>query len=78
MMGPMISETRSIISFAARNLNRTERAALAGFLREDAQAATARELGLTRGGIFMAKEAGLKKLRKELNLMGIHCTEDLL
>lgn len=73
-----ISEAALLIRYAARKLLPSERAAVLGFLAEEPMVLTGQRRGITRGGIFMAREAAFRKMARELRALGIEKTEDLI
>lgn len=73
-----LNEARQVLSFAAGKLNRNQRCAIQAFLCEMTDEEAAAQIGITRGGVFMAREAAFEKLRKRLALLGIQSTADLV
>ncbi len=74
------AEARLLLRWAAADLTRTQRAAVESFAagRPVSLDDLARELGVSRGGMWMAEQAGFKKMRRRLEMLGIHSTEELL
>lgn len=73
-----LGEARLVLRFAAGKLNRTERAAIHAFLCGVTDDRAGVELGITGGGVFMARKAALRKLRKRLELLGVRSAADLV
>lgn len=73
-----LSEARLLLRYAARSLGPSERAAVAGFLTGETQQATGARIGLTKGGVFMAREAAFRKMLRELVALDIYSPDDLL
>lgn len=73
-----LQEARTILRFAAAKLNRTERCSIQAFLCDMTDAECGAQIGITRGGVHMARQSALCKLRKRLTLLGIHSTADLV
>jgi len=74
----IIADARLLIRWAAQELNRTERGALEAFVADIPLAHVAPGLGVTRGGVWMARESALRKMRARLALAGITSTSDLI
>ena len=69
-----LADARLILRFAASVLTPSEKAALS-VLAIDADSSekdqAAAERGITRGGLWMAKASGLRKMRRRLAQLGI-------
>jgi hypothetical protein len=74
-----LSEARVLLRFASEVLTDTERAALSALATEmpGRQAAASRG-NITRGGIWMAQQSGLRKMRRRLESLGIKSVEQVL
>jgi DNA-directed RNA polymerase specialized sigma24 family protein len=73
-----LSEARLIIRFAANALSPIERAAVAAFISETPEREASVEHGITRGGVWMARQRAFVKMRKRLAMLGIESAEDVL
>jgi hypothetical protein len=72
------AEARLILRWAGQILTAAERAAIEGLVSEESATVTAKRLGITRGGVWMAKASGLQKLRLRLQRLGIQSTTELI
>lgn len=72
------SEANLVLSWAASELTKTERIAIEGYLIDEPEVVTGERIGLTRGGIWMAKQSALRKIRKRLTTLGIKSTRQLI
>ena len=71
-------EISLLLRWAAAPLNPTERFALGAFAIDATQVEAARELGISRSGVFKAQRSGLAKTRRRLSALGIKSSADLL
>ncbi len=71
-------EARQVLRWAAQSLNPTERAVLSSFVLDRTMQDVADQLGISRGGAWMAKQSGLERMRRKLLILGITSSEDLL
>jgi hypothetical protein len=72
-----ISEARLFIAIVSCDLTDPQRVAVVSWLAGESDIATAIEHGRTRGGIWMARQAALKKMRRNLEMLGIYSSQDL-
>lgn len=74
-----LAEARLLIRFASGVLTDTERAALSAFVGEMSEREAAVSRGnITRSGIWMARQSGLRKMRRRLESIGIRSVEQIL
>jgi hypothetical protein len=71
-------EASLYLRWAAEGLNPTERAALDAYALDLPLSHVAGQLGVTRGGAWMAQQSGLARMRRRLVALGITSAEDLL
>lgn len=74
-----LAEVRLLLRFASARLTKTERVALSAFVAGVSDRTAAAEVGnITRAGIWMAQQSGLRKMRRRLEMLGITSASDLL
>jgi hypothetical protein len=74
-----VAEARLLLRYAASGLNETERLAIRAFMADVSATDAARAHGrITRGGIWMAQQSGLVKMRQALAQLGIESVEQIL
>jgi hypothetical protein len=79
LAGARLSEVRLLLRFASGALTESERAALQWLVNDIGIREAARRQGnITQGGIWMAQQSGLKKMRKRLVSIGIRSVEEIL
>lgn len=72
-----IAEARMLIRWAATDLTKSQRAAVMSWLDGESDVVTAIEQGLTRGGVWMARQSAIRKMRRRFEMLGIHSSHDL-
>ena len=73
-----LEEAIMLVRYAAGCLNETERASVVGFAEGLTQETIANQLGCTQSAVAHATKTGLKKLRYQMERMGIRSIHDLI
>jgi len=77
-MNPEIAEVRILLRFASSKLTEKERMAVMGWLNDVPDTETCKLMRTTRGGVWMLRQNGLKKMRRRLVMLGIRSSDQLL
>lgn len=72
-----ITEARLLLRWAASNLTETERLAVTSWLAEETLVEACIGSGVTRGGIWMARQSAIRKMRERLEILGIRSSLDV-
>lgn len=72
-----IGDARLLLRYCAGSLSRVERAALAVYLAEVPERTAASSAGVSRAGVWYARQRAFTKMRRKLNSLGINSSRDL-
>lgn len=72
------SDVALLLRWAAGDLSDIERFAVSAWLNEMTEREAARIAGITRGGVWMARRSGLRKMRARLEKAGIRSIVEVL
>lgn len=78
LAGAERADARLLIRWAATTLTDNERVCLEAFAAGEGAPVTARRIGITKGGVWMLRQSGLRKIRTRLERIGITSTGMLL
>jgi len=73
-----LGEIRTLLRFASGPLTDNERAALSDWLAGISLIETARELHITRGGVWMIQRSAMRKMRVRLESLGVRSVQQVL
>ena len=74
-----VADARLVLRFAMRKLTHKERIVIGAFLSDKLDREVSGECGFeSHGGVYMTRQAALRKLRCELARLGIHKVDDLI
>lgn len=73
-----LDEANLVLRYVMKDLKGNQRLSVLALALDRSPTAVAREAGISARGLWMARQAALKKLRFRLERMGIKSTADLL